>query len=139
MLSREAWPYREKLAEWVVIRSDTKRRYKRSLWNSGVLFHRLTLLRCIPHNWPVISWLKVVYSRFFNSGSYLQTNISIHSNRITFQLILTSYTTSEEENIPYPWISVQTIRNINKGLHLLENITINCRTETKETHQEKAT
>ena len=57
---------------------------------------------------------------FLNFGSFSQTNILIHFDNISIQLILTSYTTSEE-NIPYPRNSVQNIRNINKSLRLPEN------------------
>ena len=64
------------------------------------------------YNWLVISWLEVVHCGFFYFGSFSQTNILIHFDNILVQLILTSYTTSEE-NIPYPRNSVQNIRNIN--------------------------
>ena len=57
---------------------------------------------------------------FFNYDSFSQTNILIHFDDISVQLILTSYTTYEE-NIPYPRKSVKNIRNINKSLHRLEN------------------
>ena len=56
----------------------------------------------------------------FKCDSFSQTNILIHFDSISVQLILTSYTTYEE-NIPYPRKSVENIRNINKSLHRLEN------------------
>ena len=45
------------------------------------------------YNWLVISWLEVVHCGFFNFGSFSQTNILIHFDNISVQLILTSYTT----------------------------------------------
>lgn len=72
-----------------------------------------------PFNRTMTSYIKVLFRRFFKFWLNFPNRKRILStlNRISFHLILTSRTTSEEEYALYPRKFVQ---NINEGVYLLE-------------------
>lgn len=77
---------------------------------------------CIPFQLPSDTSSGSCLPSFLSTLAHFpKWRLSFTCHRIAFQMILTSYTTFEEQNIPYPQKSSQNNENINKGLQLLKN------------------
>ena len=83
---QERFKRQGKTVEQAVVPGSFKRRYKRSPYDSGVLFYWLSALACIHVNRPVMSWREVVYRlfpqfwRIFPIWNYMWRSIEYNFN-----------------------------------------------------------